>query len=68
MEEATTTSRTCSISLGTIGIITGIVLCILKAVGTITISWFWATFPFWIVPAVSVGLLLILLIIYLCVR
>lgn len=46
-------------SLFVIGVIIGIVLTILEAVGTINIGWFWATFPFWIVPAVEIGLLII---------
>lgn len=50
---------TFSISLSTIGIITGIVLCILKGCGTLDITWFWATFPFWIVPASTLALLII---------
>lgn len=48
-----------ALGLGTIGILTGIVLCILKACGVIAISWFWATFPFWIVPAVEIAIILI---------
>ena len=51
------------ISLTTIGIITGIVLSVLQGVGVINIGWFWATFPFWIVPAASLALFLILMII-----
>ena len=47
------------LSLSSIGIIVGIILCVLQGVGTINIGWFWATFPFWIVPAVSLALLLI---------
>lgn len=46
-----------------IGIITGIILCILQGVGTINIGWFWATFPFWIVPATSIAIFLVILII-----
>ena len=37
-------------------IATGIVLTVLQATGTIDIGWFWATFPFWIVPAVALAL------------
>lgn len=51
------------LSLSTIGIITGIVLCILQGVGTINVGWFWATFPFWIVPAVYIALLFIVVIV-----
>lgn len=47
------------LSLTTLGIITGIVLCILNGVGVIHISWFWATFPFWIVPAAGLALLIL---------
>ena len=34
------------------GILVGTILSILQGVGVINIGWFWATFPFWIVPAV----------------
>lgn len=54
---------TYSFSLWGIGIITGIVLCILQGVGTIDIGWFWATFPFWIVPAVDIALCLLILVV-----
>ena len=40
------------IPLGTIGIIVGTTLSILQGIGTIDIGWFWATFPFWVVPAI----------------
>lgn len=50
-------------SLSDIGIITGIVLCILQACSVINIGWFWATFPFWIVPAAGLALFLLVLII-----
>lgn len=44
------------ISLESIGIITGIVLCILNGVGVIDIGWFWATFPFWIGAVVELAI------------
>ena len=59
MEDKYVVVRSGSISLTTLGIITGIVLCILKGVGVINISWFWATFPFWIVPAASLAFLIL---------
>ena len=46
-------------SLSDIGIITGIVLCILQACNVLNIGWFWATFPFWIVPAFWVAIFLL---------
>lgn len=45
------------------GIITGIVLCILQGTGNINIGWFWATFPFWIVPAIDVAIVLIVFVV-----
>jgi len=51
------------LSLSTIGIITGIVLCILNGIGVITIDWFWAIFPFWIVPAAGLALFIIITVI-----
>lgn len=62
MREDSGKSISLSLSLGTIGIITGIVLCILQGVGTINIGWFWATFPFWIVPAIDVVIFIIILV------
>lgn len=50
-------------SIETLGIITGIVLCILQGIGTINIGWFWATFPFWIPFAVDFVIFLIIVII-----
>lgn len=50
---------TSSVSLVTIGIITGIVLCVLQHSGTINIGWFWATFPFWAPAALEISLFLI---------
>lgn len=63
MEEEKRVSVTSMLSLETIGIITGIVLCILQGVGTINIGWFWATFPFWIWLAVDLAITLIVLLI-----
>lgn len=51
-----------------IGIITGIVLSILQGVHVIDIGWFWATFPFWILPAVDICLAIILFIALLLVE
>lgn len=50
-----------AISLELLGIITGIVLCILQGVNVIDIGWFWATFPFWIVIAVDVVIIILTL-------
>lgn len=50
-------NTTATISLETIGIITGIVLCVLQGTGTINIGWFWATFPFWIAPAATITII-----------
>ena len=47
-------------SLETIGIITGIILCILQGVGVIDIGWFWATFPFWIPIALDIAVFLLI--------
>ena len=58
---------TASLSLSSIGIIVGIVLCILQGVGTINIGWFWATFPFWIVPAAELSIVLIVILVSLIV-
>lgn len=58
---------TYSFPLWGIGILTGIILCILQGVGTIDIGWFWATFPFWIVPAVSIALTVLIVIIVMIV-
>lgn len=52
-----------SVPLETIGIITGIVLCILQGIGTIDIGWFWAIFPFWIVIAFDAAIILLIFII-----
>ncbi len=41
-------------SLSAIGAILGAVFSVLQASGVINIGWFWATFPFWIVPALGV--------------
>lgn len=49
--------------LSTIGVLTGIVLSILQGIGVINIGWFWATFPFWIVPALWFVFFLLLLIV-----
>lgn len=43
-----------SISLVTLGAITGVVLCILQLAGVIDIGWFWATFPLWIGYAIFI--------------
>lgn len=48
-----------------IGIIVGIILCILQGTGVINIGWFWATFPFWICPAIGLALGLIAVVIIL---
>ena len=56
-----------SFSLESIGIIVGIILCILQGTGTINIGWFWATFPFWIVLAVDVAIVILILIVALIV-
>jgi len=50
-------------SLSGVGVIVGIILCILQGVGTIDIGWFWATFPFWICPAIGLGIVLLCMII-----
>ena len=55
------------LSLSTIGILTGIVLSILQGVGTIKIGWFWATFPFWIIPAIELAIFVVALIVILIV-
>jgi len=52
-----------SLTLGTIGAIVGIILCILQGVGTIDIGWFWATFPLWIVPAFDLALVILIFIV-----
>lgn len=52
-----------SISLSGLGIVIGVILTILQGVGAIDIGWFWATFAFWIVPAVALFLVIILLLI-----
>ena len=51
------------VSLFTIGVITGIVLCVLQGVGVFDIGWFWATFPFWIAPAAYVAIVIVILIV-----
>lgn len=56
-------TASCGLGLGTIGVITGIVLCILKGCGTLPISWFWAIFPLWIVPACYLAVIIIIFII-----
>lgn len=53
----------CVFSLESIGIILGIVLCILQGVGTIDIGWFWATFPFWAPLALDIAILILVIII-----
>ena len=55
------------LSLSTIGILTGIVLSILQGVGTINIGWFWATFPFWITPAIELAIFVVALLVTLIV-
>lgn len=62
-EPSITVTTKPALGLGTIGIITGIVLCVLQGVGTINIGWFWATFPFWIVPAVELAIIIVLAIV-----
>ena len=52
-------NTTSVISLETLGIITGTVLCILQGCGVIDIGWFWATFPFWIPLALDAAVVLI---------
>lgn len=52
----------CVFSLETIGLITGIVLCILQGVEAVDIGWFWATFPFWAPIAFDISLLVLLII------
>lgn len=49
--------------LSTIGVLTGIVLSVLQATNVINIGWFWATFPFWIVPALWFVFITIVLIV-----
>jgi len=63
MEERSSITTTTTVSLSTIGIITGIVLCILQATGAINIGWFWATFPFWVIPATTITFIMVLFII-----
>lgn len=58
---------TTSLSLSSIGIITGIVLCILQGVGTIDIGWFWATFPLWIVPAIGLTIYVVIILVSLLI-
>lgn len=53
----------CAFSLESIGIVLGIVLCILQGVGTIDIGWFWATFPFWAPLALEIAILILVIII-----
>lgn len=55
------------LSLSTIGVITGIVLTVLEVTGVINIGIFWATFPFWIVPAASLALFIIFTVIALII-
>ena len=62
-EEANVNKIVLSIPLETIGIITGIVLCILQGLGVIDIGWFWCIFPFWILIASYLALLVIVIII-----
>lgn len=63
MESGSSNKIVLSFPLEGIGIIVGIILCILQGVGTIDIGWFWAIFPFWIVIAVDLALFLIVLLI-----
>lgn len=49
------------IVLSLIGVIIGTVLSILQATGEWNIGWFWAVFPFWIVPVSFFGLMFVLL-------
>lgn len=59
--ESSTNKVVMTFPLELVGIIVGIILCILQGVGTIDIGWFWAIFPFWIVLAVDLALCLIVL-------
>lgn len=56
-----------TIPLSTIGVIVGVVLCVLQGIGKIDIGWFWATFSFWIVPAVSVSIVIVMMVIALLI-
>lgn len=49
-----------SLSLSSLGILAGIILIILKLAGAVSISWFWAIFPLWIMPAIGVALVIVL--------
>ena len=66
MEHKSVTYTT-GLSLSSIGIIVGIVLCILQGIGTIDIGWFWATFPFWIVPAAGIAIILLIILVSLII-
>ena len=66
MEHKSVTYTT-GLSLSSIGIIVGIVLCILQGIGTIDIGWFWATVPFWIVPAAGIAIILLIILVSLII-
>ena len=62
-EEADVNKVVLCLPLETLGIMTGIVLCILQGVGVINIGWFWCIFPFWILIASYLALLVIVILI-----
>ena len=60
-------SITTTLSLETLGMITFIVLLILKLTNTLTISWFWVCFPLWVPIAFGIAIWLVMLVIALIV-
>lgn len=60
MNDKGSRTATATYSLSGVGIAVGVVLCVLQGIGTIDIGWFWATFPFWIVPAFTLAACLVI--------
>lgn len=42
-----------------IGMMVGLVLCILQGANAVNIGWFWATFPFWVWAPIDISLLVL---------
>lgn len=54
-----------SVSFTTLGFLLSVVFIVLKCCGILEFSWFWVFFPMWIVPAVSLAVLLVVMLAWL---
>lgn len=62
MNDEHSSTRTISLSAGTLGAIVFIVFLILKLTNTWDVSWFWVFFPLWIPIAATLAIYLLIII------